>query len=240
MSLAPDWHGPRSRTSGTRSGSAYRAGLEHISDWAAGTERKMKNAATQELFSYWNRLRGARTAPERSDIDPGAIRGVLADTFVLDVTDDGVTPLRISGARLNALFLSELKGLDFQGYWDPPSRIALRDLVSNVAAEPAPAIAGVKAAPRGRAPLDLELLLLPLRHFGKTRSRILGCLTPSAVPLWLGLVPVEALILGPMRIIRPSVSTAFGSPRPAPERHGHLRVHDGGNSRENTALHLIR
>lgn len=204
----------------------------------------MKNAATQELFSYWNALRGARTAPDRTDIDPGAIRGVLADTFVLDVTDPMSMVLRISGARLNALFLGELKGLNFLHYWDPSSCHAVRDLAASVAAEPAPAIAGVKAAPPGRPALDLELLLLPLRHFGKTQSRILGCLTPSAIPLWLGLVPAERLVLGPMRIIRTTATTGFGGVHPPganpPARHGHLRVHDGGNSLQNTALQQTR
>ena len=39
----------------------------------------VKLAVTMELYAYWNQLRGARTAPERNDVDPGAISGVLAD-----------------------------------------------------------------------------------------------------------------------------------------------------------------
>jgi hypothetical protein len=204
----------------------------------------MKNAATQELYSYWDTLRGARVAPERADIDPGAIRGVLADTFVLDVCGEASLSLRISGARVNALFLNEMKGMDFLQLWDTSSRNAVRDLAANVSSEPTPAIAGVRTAPPGRPVLDLELLLLPLRHFGRTHSRILGCLTPSAVPLWLGLIPVESLSLGPMRIIRGAAADGLKSTleneNRSPERYGHLRVHNGGNSQHNTTLQDLR
>ena len=73
----------------------------------------MKLAVTMELYGHWNRLRGARSAPERNAIDPGAIRGVLADTFVLDFDVSRGFPFRIAGSRANALFLKELRGLSF-------------------------------------------------------------------------------------------------------------------------------
>jgi hypothetical protein len=38
----------------------------------------MKHAASRELYAYWQEKRGTRPAPERTDIEPGAIRGVLA------------------------------------------------------------------------------------------------------------------------------------------------------------------
>src|SRR3954454_9451040 len=49
----------------------------------AGQGLCMKHASIRELFAYWNLRRGARLAPDRSDIDPAVIRGVLADTFIL-------------------------------------------------------------------------------------------------------------------------------------------------------------
>ena len=41
----------------------------------------MKTAATRKLFAYWNARRGSRLAPERGDIEPGAIREILGDSF---------------------------------------------------------------------------------------------------------------------------------------------------------------
>lgn len=205
--------------------------------------KSMKHAATQELFSYWNRLRGERLAADRADIDPGAIRGVLADTFILDVSEPDCAPLRITGSRLNALFVNELKGHDFVGLWQTESRLAMQELLENTINEQVPALAGVRASPAGRPPLDFELLLLPLRHFGRAKARILGCLSPAAVPLWLGLVPVTSLTLGPMRIIRtpgPGEAPGFGTATAAtlnlPLRHGHLRVHNGDISAQTNSF----
>ena len=86
-------------------------------------EFKVKLAATIELYAYWNRLRGARSAPERNDVDPGAIRGVLADTFVLDFDASCGFPFRIAGSRANALFLKELRGFSFLDLWRGACRL---------------------------------------------------------------------------------------------------------------------
>ena len=85
-------------------------------------ESKVKLAATIELYAYWNRLRGARSAPERNDVDPGAIRGVLADTFVLDFDARRGFPFRIAGSRANALFVKELRGFSFLDLWRSADR----------------------------------------------------------------------------------------------------------------------
>ena len=52
----------------------------------------MKHAASRELYAYWQEKRGARPAPERTDIEPGAIRAVLADAFILASTAAPATP----------------------------------------------------------------------------------------------------------------------------------------------------
>ena len=41
----------------------------------------MKHAASSELYAYWQEKRGKRPAPERADIEPGAIRGALSDAI---------------------------------------------------------------------------------------------------------------------------------------------------------------
>src|SRR5882724_4487529 len=73
----------------------------------------MKHSSTRELYNYWNLRRGSRAAPERSDIEPGAIRRVLADTFMLSFDPQGGHPFRIAGTRVCALFGRELKGNAF-------------------------------------------------------------------------------------------------------------------------------
>ena len=52
----------------------------------------MKHAASRELFAYWQEKRGTRPAPERAEIDPGAIRGLLGDAFILALDQRRTVP----------------------------------------------------------------------------------------------------------------------------------------------------
>jgi hypothetical protein len=148
----------------------------------------MRHAVSRELYEYWNALRAGRGAPERNDIEPGAIRGILADTFVLDLDSGSGFPLRISGSRVNALFLQELRGLSFLKLWRESDRPEIRSVLDDVADRWRPYLLGAEAWPPGLGPLDIEVTLLPLRHHGSTHSRMLGSLAANAAPHWLGLV----------------------------------------------------
>jgi hypothetical protein len=158
---------------------------------------------TRQLFAYWDEIRGARLAPERADIDPAGIRGLLANTFMLEVDSAGRFPFRLSGTRINALFLRELRGSSFLDLWRSSERAELAKLVFSVLDDTAPAVMGAAAAPSGHLAIDLELLLLPLRHHGKTHARILGSLAPAAQCSWFGLIAAEPLVLHSIRILRP-------------------------------------
>jgi hypothetical protein len=195
----------------------------------------VKLAASQQLLAYWNALRGARSAPERNDVDPGAIRGILADTFILEFDAGREFPLRIAGTRTNALFLRELRGAPFVGLWRNEDREEIRSILASVANEAQPFLIGASGAPKGFPHVDIEILLLPLRHRGDTHARILGCCAPSAPPRWLGVADVESLALLTLRAIDPGqgapLDTAHGrqfarAPRYA--RRGHLFYSVGG------------
>lgn len=161
----------------------------------------MRQAATQELYSYWNRLRGARLSPEREEIDPAEIRHILADTMILEADEERQFPVRISGTRLNALFLGEQKGNSFIGLFAPEERQSVSAMILSVLDGARPVVAGLTAAPDDEEPAHLELLLLPLRHHGKTHARVLGSLSPTAIPRWLGLRQVSCLHMVAMRFI---------------------------------------
>jgi hypothetical protein len=95
----------------------------------------MRHSSVRELFDYWNERRGRRVAPERGDIEPGDIRGVLADTFILAFDPPASHPFRIAGTRVCALFGRELKGEAFVDLWTAESRPLVRDLLAVVARE---------------------------------------------------------------------------------------------------------
>ncbi len=161
----------------------------------------MRQATTQELYSYWNKLRGARLSPAREDIDPSEIRHILADTMILEVDDERQFPIRVSGSRLNALFLDELKGQSFVGLFAPGERAAASEMASAVVEGARPIVAGLVADQSDEPPAHLELLLLPLRCHGRTHSRVLGMLTPTALPSWFSLRRADCLRMIAMRFI---------------------------------------
>src|SRR6266478_3214259 len=85
----------------------------------------MKQASSRELFGYWAARRGTKSAPERGEIEPSAIRRALGDVFILEFDRQDGHPFRLAGTRVCALFGRELKNEQFLNLWDPPSRLGL-------------------------------------------------------------------------------------------------------------------
>lgn len=160
----------------------------------------MRQQATRELYSYWNGLRRQRAAPDRAEIDPSAIRSILSDTFMIESDRDGLFPLRLSGARINALWARDLKGRSFLDLWGS-DRANVAAVLLTVMDGACPIVAGAQTALAGRPPIDLELLLLPLRHHGRTHARILGSLAAANRPEWVGILPIERLEIRSLRIL---------------------------------------
>jgi len=194
----------------------------------------MKHPSAREIYDYWNAQRGPRAAPERSEIEPSAIRRALADTFIL-AYDAGTRTghsFRIAGTRLCAAFGRELRGAAFIDLWDQESRHRMHDLLGVVARECVGIVAGAKGFGTEGAELDFELLVLPLRHRIPADARLLGALAPRDVPHWFGMNPVGRLSLGTIRYLGDhDVRASDRRTEPLPPggriRHG-LVVYDGG------------
>lgn len=164
----------------------------------------MKHPSSRILFSYWDALRGQRAAPERGEIEPGEIRHVLADTFILEITDDRMARFRLGGTRLCALFGGELKGQALHELWPADGQDEMRHFIDVVVDETAGLVAGLAGVTDSGVRIDLELLLLPLRHQGKTQARLMGALSPAAAPSWIGVHPITHLETMSHRVIWPS------------------------------------
>jgi hypothetical protein len=163
----------------------------------------MKTASTRCVFEYWNDLRGQRAAPDRGEIEPGEIKTALADAFILE-NIDGNLQFRLAGSRLCALFGKELKGTSLETLWVGGAlKEDLARLTVSVMDESAGSVAGLIAETATGKSLNLELLLLPLRHGGKTHSRLLGALSPVVSPQWLGFEPITIIRLVSVRMMWP-------------------------------------
>lgn len=214
--------------------------------------KHMHQNGTQKVYDYWNRLRGARAAPARSDIAPAALGRSLAHIFILD-TDDLPGRFRLAGTWLGSAFGHELTGHAFGALFDRDDRMLAQRVIDAVRAENAVAIFDLTARADPERLLDMEMVLLPLAG---DPSRVLGAIHPCGRPYWLG-----AFALGPARVTgvrlidpdrplfnlanRPVIPLArrrsIGRPS-APRRM--LRVIDGNRAaaigqRARPALHLI-
>jgi hypothetical protein len=155
------------------------------------------------LFSYWDALRGERAAPERGEIEPGEIRHILADTFILEIGPARQADFRLGGTRLCALFGRELKGVSLHELWPAAAQAEARHFIDIVLDETAGLVAGIVGTTAKQETIDLEMLLLPLRHRGKTHARIMGAMSPATAPTWVGHHPVTHLRTVSVRVIWP-------------------------------------
>lgn len=189
----------------------------------------MKYPATQALYTYWNTQRRGRCAPNRHELDPSEMRGVLPHTFMLEVDElASLFPIRISGTRLDALLGRNLKGAAFAELWTAACREELRALMAGVLDGVKPAVVGVRGAPEGCAATAFEMLVLPLRHHGRTHARLLCSLVPASTPPWLGLKPVTQLTVCGWRYVDPEVEAPAERCRSGGLRREHLVVYQGG------------
>ena len=192
----------------------------------------MKHPAIREVFRHWDERRAGRLAPERSDIEPSAIRGVLADTFIIGFDPTMGHPFRVAGTRVCALFGREIKGEGFLDLFWHGARDEMRDLIAIVTHDSIGVAASAsELAASGRGPA-LELLVLPLRCHGRTDARLLGALIPSGPADWLGRRVLSDLVPGYYRFLRnnPAQLPALQVNHQLNEgriRHG-LVVFDGG------------
>ena len=207
----------------------------------------MRHSVSKELYAYWDRLRGSRAAPDRNDLDPGAIRHLLADCFIVEIDQACQFPLRLCGTRLNGLWSGEGRGAPFLDMWRNEDRRAVAAALLSVIDGATPIVGGAKARARAddaeaaeasRRELEFELLLLPLSYFGKTRSRLLGSLAPCGEVDWFGRVPADKLEIVSLRMMSASERRGFAGARGTrpflpPDEHGGRRfiVYEGGKAR---------
>src|SRR6202522_4728564 len=95
----------------------------------------MKHPSSREFFAYWDQKRGDARAPDRSEIEPGAVRELLGDIFVLSYDSAAGYPFRVAGTRVCALLGCDLKDRSFSALFAPDCRRAIEEIIGVVAEE---------------------------------------------------------------------------------------------------------
>src|SRR5436305_7916127 len=138
----------------------------------------MKHPSSREFFAYWDGRRGAARAPDRSEIEPGALRELLADIFVLSYDPARGYPFRVAGTRVCALLGCDQKGASFSALFAKDCRREIEDIIGIVAEEMLAAVAGITATAQDGTRVHLELLLLPFNNRAHTPLSLTGLLAP--------------------------------------------------------------
>ena len=138
----------------------------------------MKHPSSREFFAYWDAKRDGARAPERSEIEPGAVRELLGDIFVLSYDAPKGYPFRVAGTRVCALLGRDLKDLSFSAMFAAESRREIEDVLTYVAEEMLAAVAGLTATSEDGRTAHLELLLLPFNARAHAPISLTGLLAP--------------------------------------------------------------
>jgi hypothetical protein len=138
----------------------------------------MKHPSSREFFAYWDEKRGSARAPDRSEIEPGAVRELLGDIFVLSYDAAAGYPFRVAGTRVCALLGCDLKDNSFSALFVPGGRREIEEIIAIVSEEMLAAVAGITATSEDGSVAHLELLLLPFNARAHTQLSLTGLLAP--------------------------------------------------------------
>ena len=205
----------------------------------------MKLNGSIELFHYWNRLRGARPAPRRTEIEPSDIKTLLADTFILEKDARGEAVFRLAGTRICATYGRELKGFSFTSLWREKDQRLMARLAWSVFDSKSVVVASFEGVTRAGRSGAFELLILPL-DLGADQPRCMGILSPAEKPFWLGADPVAEARIESVRVVDPDREPLFLKNRPsipvpglAPSAENLLGTRLGDDGKMRRIRHLV-
>ena len=174
----------------------------------------MRHDGAIRLFQYWNRLRGGRRSPKRTEVEPADIKTLLGDTFILESDARGEPVFRLAGTRLCAMYGRELKGFAFASLWKDRDLPMLGRLIGGVFRDKTVLVANYQAMSAKERKVGIELLLLPLEG-GDHNRRALGIISPDERPYWLGVDPIALSTVESVRVVDPDREPMFLANRPS-------------------------
>ncbi len=136
---------------------------------------QIEHPSLRRLFAYWEKKRGDRLAPARSDIDPVDLPDILPHMFIYRVLDGGGDfRMSLFGTALVDVFGRDFTGESFNNIFMGPDRDAILKEYRQVALDARPVCARHDANWINRDHVTYERLLLPVSEDGKTVSRLFG------------------------------------------------------------------
>ena len=205
-------------------------------------------AALRRVEDYWERLRGDRLLPLRSEVDPRGLSDAIEGVFVIQRMAPAPARIRMAGTYADDLLGMEVRGMPLAALFAMAERPRLGALIEAVFTRPEALRLTLSSPADGARPaLRAGLVLLPLLSDLGDATRALGCLAGDSCPrggprrleieearrrdlLTEGQAPAHA----PTHALPPGPAPARLAPpaRPAAVRPGRLRpVTPGGTWR---------
>jgi hypothetical protein len=141
----------------------------------SGAFEENSTLALDKIETYWNSIRKGRLVPQRFEIDPHGLTGVLAHAFILERVSGGLARFRIAGSQLTELAGVELRGMPLSSLFTGDANDELSDAVSATFDDPA--LVRLKVCSPtgfGKPALNGHIVLLPLRSDLGDITRVLG------------------------------------------------------------------
>ncbi|MEM8987018.1 MAG: PAS domain-containing protein [Pseudomonadota bacterium] len=126
------------------------------------------------LLEHW-RARRNGAAPDRSQIDPTALKPALANIFILERADRAYMPFRLAGSALCDMFGKELRAQNFFDLWCDDAKRQVQNRISEMLGAVAPMALIAKAERMDSASAHIEWVFAPVRSARGPLDRVIGC-----------------------------------------------------------------
>ncbi len=132
--------------------------------------------AHEELFAYWNALRGREPLPPRRRLDPGGMKRLLPTVSLTEVLQGERQDyrIRLAGTGLYHVYGREITGLRLSEVYNGAAAEYWRSELDRVVRERRPGVGVHNMGWRGAAHLSIIWIRLPLSTRGSEVDLILG------------------------------------------------------------------
>jgi hypothetical protein len=155
--------------------------------------------ASRSLFSYWNRLRGPRSAPRREEMELRSIAPILPVIGVMERYDPpkdnfqrcpGRHRWRLVGTGIARLWGNGLTGTEVAADWPDVYRHSLARALDGVCDRQQSFVARIKGVTASGEAVGLELFAAPVEASDSASIQVWCSVVAVREPAWLGHVPL--------------------------------------------------
>lgn len=124
------------------------------------------------VHAYWDGLRRNGALPQRADIDPRALPGCLANSFLIERVSAGISRFRLAGAVLSEVMGMDVRGMPFLALIEPAERTRMAERMEQMYQDPS--ILELVLESDGNVRLGARVVLLPVQSVHGV-DMALGC-----------------------------------------------------------------